>query len=130
MNYWASLWKIVFKSPNLDLNSKRLQVFFSGPKRPGDHFGSLYWPQHFKWSLRCARVFLKAFFGPSVKPGTLTQSQHAAHMEFQKNMENGYLCLKKAIMAQMAPPYFHNLHILTDSLELAKLNLIHYCQLK
>ena len=38
------------------------------------------------------------------------------------------MLLKKTIMARMVP-HFHDLHVLAESLEYAKLELIHSCQL-
>ena len=70
-----------------------------------------------KWSLRCARAFLEVFW--TFSNTWDTQSQQAARMQFPK---------KYGIWIIMPPP-FHDLHILTDSLEQAKLDLIHCCQL-
>ena len=77
-----------------------------------------------KWYSRCARAFLEAFW--TYITSWDTQSMWFVHMPFRRKLWNVdiYNLRKKPTR----PPHFHD-HILTDSLEQAKLDLIHWCQL-
>ena len=79
-----------------------------------------------KWSLGCTRAFLRPFW--TFCNACDTQSQRAARMESPKNDGKWIIMLKKTSWPQW-PPYFQNFHILTYSVEQAKLDIIHCCQL-